>query len=264
MSELKIRSLDELSDFEKLALVNMSYSRINTYDMCPKKYYFDYIQKEPRIFGPAAALGTVVHAVLEDHVGEDLDTGTLIESMHRHREQEDPDHEIDAGLMATGEEILTQFVEIHGDEEFEIVGKELAFQIVIGSAYIRGFIDLVVRNAAGVISIIDYKTGRHEITFKDAPMNLQIGIYVLALAHLFPEEDEFYGELYYLRSLRRKGHLFHRSDLPEVYDRVLESVNTIINDQNYTATEDNTYVCRFCDHRKSGACKVGIRRFGRY
>lgn len=51
-----IRSLNEVSHFERLALTDFSYSRIDTYNTCPSKYFYTYIQKEPRGFAPAAVL----------------------------------------------------------------------------------------------------------------------------------------------------------------------------------------------------------------
>lgn len=51
-----IKSLSEVSDFEKLSLSDFSYSRIDTYKTCPSKYFYSYIQKEPRGFAPAAVL----------------------------------------------------------------------------------------------------------------------------------------------------------------------------------------------------------------
>ena len=53
---IKIRSLDELTDLEKLSLVDFSYSRLDTYKMCPSKYFYAYIQKEPRSFNEPAVL----------------------------------------------------------------------------------------------------------------------------------------------------------------------------------------------------------------
>lgn len=66
-----IRFLDELSEIEKLSLIPMSYSRISTYDMCNAKYYFSYILKEPPLYGEAALLGNIVHAVLEEKLQPD-------------------------------------------------------------------------------------------------------------------------------------------------------------------------------------------------
>jgi hypothetical protein len=44
-----IKSIDQISDFEKLSLMDFSYSRIDTYKSCPSKYFYTYIQKEHRV-----------------------------------------------------------------------------------------------------------------------------------------------------------------------------------------------------------------------
>ena len=56
---MTIKTLDELSEFEKLSLIPVSYSRFNTLSMCEAKYFFSYILKEPQTFGAAATLGKV-------------------------------------------------------------------------------------------------------------------------------------------------------------------------------------------------------------
>jgi len=53
---IKIKSLFDLSDLERLALTDFSYSRIDTYKSCPSKYFYSYIQKEPRKPNDAALL----------------------------------------------------------------------------------------------------------------------------------------------------------------------------------------------------------------
>ena len=53
---ISIKPSNKISDFEKLYLTDLSYSRIDTYKMCPSKYFFSYIKKEPRQFNDAAVL----------------------------------------------------------------------------------------------------------------------------------------------------------------------------------------------------------------
>jgi hypothetical protein len=53
---ISIKSAKNISDFEKLYLTDLSYSRMDTYKMCPSKYFFSYIKKEPRQFNDAAVL----------------------------------------------------------------------------------------------------------------------------------------------------------------------------------------------------------------
>lgn len=53
---LKIKTINDLDPLQKLALIDFSYSRIDTYQQCPSKYFYSYIKKEPRSFGEAAVL----------------------------------------------------------------------------------------------------------------------------------------------------------------------------------------------------------------
>jgi len=53
---ISIKTAKNITDFEKLHLTDLSYSRIDTYKMCPSKYFFSYIKKEPRQFNDAAVL----------------------------------------------------------------------------------------------------------------------------------------------------------------------------------------------------------------
>lgn len=82
---INIKSVADLSDLERMSLMDLSYSRIDTYKMCPAKYFYGYIQKEPRLFGEAAVLGNIVHSVLEDNLSneKDLDIESLLILMNK-------------------------------------------------------------------------------------------------------------------------------------------------------------------------------------
>lgn len=54
--KLKIKAIEDLDPLQRLALVDFSYSRIDTYQQCPSKYFYTYIKKEPKVFGEAAVL----------------------------------------------------------------------------------------------------------------------------------------------------------------------------------------------------------------
>lgn len=259
---IKLRQEEDLHPLEQLSLVDMSYSRLNNYALCPQKYFHTYIEKQERMFGAAATLGNILHSVLEDHVGEPLVFDDMLDSMHDHREDYDPDREIPDDLMDAGSTMLAEFVDRHKGEKFDVVGKEVPFSIVVGTARIRGFIDLVVKGPNNLITVVDYKSGKHEVAQKNVHGDLQLGIYALAMAQLYPDED-IYAELYYLRSMRRKGHTFSPIDLDWVYDQVLQKVNEIINDTHFHPTQTNAWACSFCDFRKNGSCKTGVYRFGK-
>jgi DNA helicase-2/ATP-dependent DNA helicase PcrA len=257
---MTVRLIEDLTPLEKLALIDMSYSRLDTYDMCNAKYFYTYIQQEDRVFGEAASLGNIVHGVLENVDWEEpLDLPDMHKTFILQRQVYDPDSVISADLIDTGYKLLTEFVDRHDGEEFNVLGVEVPFAMVVGSALVCGYIDRI-DDDGDQLRIIDYKTGKWEATYKGIAENLQLGIYALATSKMHPGR-EIRAELYYLRSGKRKGHVYTQEDLERVEQSLIERVNKVIDDKNFVYT-GNTRVCSFCDFRKSGVCAVGVRRYG--
>lgn len=262
---MTVKFLEELNDFEKLALIPMSYSRLNTFEMCRAKYFYSYIQKEPQIFGEAAVLGNIIHKVLEEKLEpnqtiQDTDIEVLLESYEQVIPDFDPDQQINAGLIEAGKGMLVDFVDRHEGEAFPIYGKELHFNLVIGPALIVGYIDRVDIEE-DLITITDYKSGKHEITFKDAATNMQLGIYALAMSKLLPGKD-IYAEHYYLRTGRQKGHRFSSDDLIVMEEMIVDRINEVISEEQFGYTSNSRF-CSFCDYAKSGTCTYGRRHLRR-
>jgi len=259
LSDILIKSEKDLSDFEKLGLVDFSYSRIDTYYQCPSKYFYSYITKEPRQFNAPATLGNIIHSVLENTLSNDGDISIseLKQEYEKNIPLWDPDNLISNELISSGSTMLDEFYDQNSDKVFNIYEKEMSFSFVIGSYRIIGFIDRV-DIVGNTVHITDYKTGKWEVTQKDVHNNLQLGIYALALHNIFPEK-EIYAELYYLRSGRRKGHLFTPEDIDRVKENLISSILSIIEDKNFLPTS-NPRTCSYCDHAKSGACGTGVFR----
>ena len=263
MTKIQVRSIDDLDPLQRLCLTDFSYSRLDTYKMCAAKYFYTYIQKEPRSFNDAAVLGNIVHSVLEECLsGSDpLDQEALHVEYDRQKEHYDPTGIISDDLIGVGSVILDEFYDKHYDDKFDIYEKELGFSFVLGNFLINGYIDRVDYYDENTINIIDYKTGKWEVTQKGIGQNLQLGIYALALSNVFPDK-QIRAELYYLRSGKRKAHTFTTEDIEDVKVRLLEDINKVMNDTSFSPT-GNERVCGFCEHAKSQACPTGYARLKR-
>jgi len=263
---MTVRFKDELTDLEKLALVPISYSRLNTYfDKqygCKAKYFYQYIQKEKQDFGPYALLGNVVHEVLENVLDDGLIvTPHLSELLKMEFDFSlanlDTEGIITEQMQIVGVDMLNEFVDRHVGERLIIEEKELAFEVVIGSALVRGFIDRIDVHEKRVV-ITDYKSGKQEVPQKNIPHNLQLGIYALVAEKLYPGK-EIFAQLYYLRSGRQKGHLFTRDDLSAIETNLTSLVNELMTRQNFEPTP-NARACYGCSFAKNGVCPTGARR----
>lgn len=251
-----IRFPSELTWLEWLSLIKLSYSRISDYDMCQAKYFYNNIIDEPGLFNPPAVMGTIVHSVMEDYVGEELDEQAMQTSFDEHRKEHDPTYEIPQDLIDVGHRIIADFYDRHKDDTFDVIAKEMPFEIIIGTGYLRGYIDLVLRMPNGDIKAIDIKAGKHEIDYQDVSSNLQLGIYALALQKMYPDKH-ISVEMYYLRSGRRKGHTFTDDELVQIKHNLHEKIYEIVERINFNYTQD-TKVCKFlCDFGKTGVCSRG-------
>jgi RecB family exonuclease len=249
------------NDLIKLSLLDLSYSRMDTYSQCPLKYYYKYVQKEQDTFSPAATLGNILHDVLEEYIDQPHDTTLLIDFFHVKRDGYDPNKDISPSLIEDGERMLMEFYDRTGGEPLEsVIGKEQMFLFIIGKACIRGFIDRIdYDKISNTIHITDYKSGKYEITYKDVKNNLQLGIYALAASLLYPTAS-IYAELYYLRSGRRKGHLYTEEDLQITKNTLIDLANKIINDRSFLPTSNLNQCLRLCDFSKNDVCSVGTYR----
>jgi len=259
---MAIRTLDELSEFEKLSLIPVSYSRLNTLDMCEAKYFFSYILKEPQTFGAAATLGNVLHKVLEEklkrnQVIKKSDLDSFIEVYNSQIPNYDPNSEIPDTMLIDGETMLVEFIDRHDGESFDIEYQEKGFTIVIGNALVSGYIDRI-DIVGDTVYIIDYKSGKREEAQKNISKNIQLGIYALAMKKAYPDKN-IHASLYYLRSGKQKGHLFTDGDLLEIELLIRDLIYKLVNKGNFSYTP-NSFICSFCDYAKNGVCSVGARR----
>lgn len=251
----------DIDPLRRLALQDFSYSRLNTFEKCELQYFYSYIIKEPQDFGHAAKLGNIIHEALEYTIehGEPINLSELLLNYKAAREDYDPDHEISEDMIQEGEVMLQDYVNDHPGP-IDVYAKELPFSFVLGRARFNGFIDFIDYNETRV-KIRDYKSGKKEVTYKELPTNLQLGIYALVAKKLFPDKD-VEAELYYLRKGKARGHLFTDDDLKQVENRLLEMTNHILDKESFVATP-NERECNWCTYAKNGVCPTGALRLRR-
>ena len=263
---LRTRKLEDLNDLEKLGLITLSHSRLETVldggFSCKAKYFYQYILGIPTKSGPPALLGNVVHEVLENLLepGEPVSLEQEEQYLQEYQkllESWDTDNIITEDLKNVGRICIQEFLDRHQGDSWPIHEKEMAFQIVLGNALLRGFIDRV-DVYDDVVEVVDYKTGKHEAAYKGIEGNQQLGIYALAAKTRWPDKD-VRATLYYLRSGKQKGHLYSTDDLLAVEDTLLERIKYLTDMTNFPPTS-NGRICTYCDYAYQEVCPMGASR----
>ncbi len=175
----------------------LSPSRAADFMQCPMLYRFRVVDRLPEPASPAAARGTLVHAVLErifdlpaQERTTEAATGLLPGEWARMLEEK-PD--LAALLDGDGRSVpvekwleqVAAFVERWFDLEdptrLEPAERELYVEGKVGDLTIRGYVDRLDEAADGRLRVVDYKTGRSPSETFEARALFQLKFYALAL-----------------------------------------------------------------------------------
>ena len=177
-----------------------SFTRLETFRECPRKYHLHYIEsREPAFETIEAILGQVVHACLAwlyrtRQLGVTpslMDLGSRYVSAwtaaYGPRVKVVKRGETVSEYSVAGREMLAQHYQTMFKEDCrETLATERPFTIRLSGRHLfTGGVDRLARNRDGAITVIDYKTTRHPPRALDDEAALQLrayGVYAL-LAH---------------------------------------------------------------------------------
>jgi putative RecB family exonuclease len=174
---------------------SLSPSRAGDFLACPLLYRFRVIDRLPEPPSPAAARGTLVHAVLERLFDEPAAArtpqaahGLLAPQWQRLTEAEpelaglfESEPERDAWLAGAGE-MLDRYFTLEDPRRVQPRYRELAVAAVLESGLVvRGYVDRLDVSADGQIRIVDYKTGTAPREEFEAQALFQMRFYAVVL-----------------------------------------------------------------------------------
>jgi putative RecB family exonuclease len=190
---------------EKKDILVLSASRIKTFQQCPRKYYYNYIEKLPRKDWPHFDLGTLVHGALEGFHqdfkkdGSDLNLKRIMKlSFKAQRDEMEKEKPLDDKVLLEARDLLLEYLRSMETEGIgsEIVSLEEEFEIPLAKGLsVRGFVDRVDLDADGIYHIKDYKTNKSTKYMEP----FQLRIYGIYLADKYPEADRFRGSYIMMR-----------------------------------------------------------------
>lgn len=226
--------------------LKLSASAIKTYESCPRKYFYSYIEKLPKKHFPHLELGNFCHAVLEQfHKSFDKDKSdawtALMTAICKDKLLEfnlTADQKIVAKNM-----LLTYLIMLRKDGVPNIIANEQEFSIKFDEYEIilRGYIDRIDSDKNGNYHIIDYKTGKSRYLSED-----QLLIYGLYLLNEHPELERFKGSYLVLgEGSKYISYTFTRTDVERQLVKIKNIADEIRSDQTWAPAPN--YFCGKCD-----------------
>ncbi len=256
-SEKKAKKQD-VGDVKYSIPDQFSFSQINAFDDCPKKYYYSSVLKIPVMGRPHLSFGKTMHSSLEKIVElalpEKFDNKSLKELVSMDDifdiyksswiddwyDDNDQKNEYDK----KGKGMLEDFYLKHKDKVIEpiYIEKDFKFKIAGNNEYsFKGTIDRVDRYEDG-LKIVDYKTGRpkEKLTLKEKK---QLLIYQLAAEQIFDKPIRKLS-FYYLDDNTEVEFLGTEKELEKVEKQVVETIEKI---KNNDFVAKSNMLCRYCD-----------------
>lgn len=249
---LKPNAIDTL-DHREIPKV-FSYTQINTYEICPLRYKYQYVLKIPTLPNFAASFGESIHQALYQFYllhkrGEEPQLTTLLDfyesswipfgyktKVHKER------------MKIVGKKFLKTFYKTFHNKNIKVIDLEKKFKIRISnSLFLSGKIDRVDKKGSRV-EIIDYKTGASK-SDDQIKKDLQLPLYALA-AHdngLYNKKiDDIMLTFHFLQDNKKITRQAAEIDLTSAKNKIIKTVENI----NKASFEPKAGTwCNFCPFR---------------
>jgi len=185
----------DLGEPDEVRGPSLSPSRATDFMTCPLLYRFRVIDRLPEVPSPAAARGTLVHAVLERLFDEPATNRTpqaaqdLVPAQWERLVAEEPeladmfsDETERAAWFDGAREMLDRYFTLEDPTRLEPTHREMSVQAPLESGLtLRGYIDRLDVARTGELRIVDYKTGTAPREEYEARALFQMKFYAVAL-----------------------------------------------------------------------------------
>ena len=244
----------------------LSPSRASDFMQCPLLYRFRVIDRLPSPPSPAAARGTLVHAVLERlfdlpaHERTPEAATALVAPVWESLKELEPDlaslvDDLDDGLpghdswYAQATTLIERWFTLEDPRALEPAERELYVEADFDGLTLRGYVDRLDVAPNGAMRVVDYKTGRSPSELFEGKALFQMKFYALVLWRLRGEVPRML-QLVYLGNGETVRYSPDEADL-RATERKLRALWVAI--QRAAETGDwrprTSRLCDWCDHR---------------
>jgi putative RecB family exonuclease len=203
----------------------LSYSSVNTYELCPQKFKFQYEDRLPTARSPALAFGDSLHRALHRFHDRPVPVAPPLEELQELLDAvwvsegfADPSEE--STYHDHARQVLAQYHRDNAADYRIPAALEFRFTIDVEGIPVSGVIDRLDRIPGGGYEIVDYKTNRRLPPQDRIDRDLQLSIYALAAREVWGIEPERLT-LYFLLPGQRMSTTRSAVDLDELRRRIV-------------------------------------------
>lgn len=232
-----------------------SFSKMDSWKQCPKKYEYNYIIKPEMEYVPSPVLekGILTHAVLEFATIDKLDEFTLDDEFKALSTKEAEKIISQALTFTDSSTIYKRIKSLKGlkvTEQEMFLGDKLQPVEKLEDALIRGFIDLLIYDEKkNICYIYDWKTGgKSKEALKKWPKpkdqlelyaiwaNQVFGVKFIEAAFVYVEHDHI------------AKYTFNENEIPSLIEKFNNKINKIEEDTKFK--KNLTQLCAWCDFKE--------------
>jgi DNA helicase-2/ATP-dependent DNA helicase PcrA len=232
---------------EQMGMIKISASSVKTFQQCPRKYKYNYLDHLPKKTFDHLILGNLCHKVLEifhrQYIQEPIPKtkyGKLMGSAFEEARKEfDTTKKIEDEAFVLLKDYLATLSKSPIPKVKDV---EVPFEFNLDdTVIIRGFIDRI--DLIGErFRIVDYKTTKNVKYLEPFQLNL----YGLWLHKEYPNLKDFDASYVLLRhKSKTKDYTFNLKDLDRIHKELLAYANKIKNEVAWNTNPSP--LCRFCD-----------------
>ena len=214
-----------------------SYSKINTYNICPRKYEFSYIDFYPRKGSSDIVLkGTLLHKMIELYIN-DKDYDIPYEKEFLSLKEEDFNAFKEDFEKIKEQPLIKQLKKMKNSCEINV---EQKLTNVFENFIFSGNTDTLVKNEKKLI-IIDYKTGKVNQNFE------QLEFYALVSSYLYPEIQDFLLVLSFVSHEQDLKITLKKEDMSKIENKLIKYISNINNSIKFDKKVGP--LCNYCDYK---------------
>ncbi len=229
--------------------MRISYSAMDTFNRCPAKYKFQYIDRIKTPEKPELYFGSLIHEVVQFALKKDPimpsrdELQEFFQSKWRDEVFSSPN---DAKqYFDWGKQMLEKFHAGHKPGLRNIVSTEKRFQIPVGEHILSGMIDRIDKLPIGAFEVIDYKTSKTMPAQADVDRDKQLCIYHLAVENLWPEAKDIRLTLYYLKYDSQMTTKRRPDEVESIKEEIIKTAEKIEKEKEFRPKRNN--FCDWCD-----------------